>query len=85
MNYEENWKDIEQKADFKENLNNKKFMNTLSGMSLLDFLIMNHWFNYAKLINDSAYKKVSANFIYSKFLTNKISNQIEFRKKEFLC
>jgi len=85
MYHEEKWNDVEKKADNDENLNNKKFMNTLSGMSLLDFLIMNHWFNYAKLINDSAYKKVSANFIYSKFLTNKISNQIEFRKKEFLC
>ena len=85
MNYKGYWKDIEKKADFKENLNNKKFMNTLSGLSLSDLLIMNHWFNYAKLIDDLTYKKVSKNFISSKFIENRISNQIELRRKEFLC
>ena len=84
MNYEERWDYIEKKTDFKEN-SNTKFMNTLSGLSLSDFLIMNNWFNYAKMIEDHSYKKVSSNFIYSKFLENKIANQIEFRRKEFLC
>ena len=84
MNYEESWKDIEKKVDSKTNLN-KKFMNTLSGFSLSDFLIMNNWFNYAKIIEDHSYKKVSTNFIHSKFMENKVINQIELRRKEFLC
>ena len=41
--------------------------------------------NYAKIIEDLSYKKVSTNFIHSKFMENKVTNQIELRRKGFLC
>ena len=84
MNYENKWEKIEKIEDDKEILKQKKFVDTLSGLSISDFLIMNHWLNYAKLIDDLSYKDLSTNFIYSDYVVKKMSNQLEFRSKEFL-
>tara|TARA_B100000767_G_C19460472_1_gene407872 strand:+ start:39 stop:500 length:462 start_codon:yes stop_codon:yes gene_type:complete len=84
MNYENKWEKIEKIEDDKEILKQKKFADTLSGLSISDFLIMNHWLNYAKLIDDLSYKDLSTNFIYSDYVVKKMSNQLEFRSKEFL-
>ena len=84
MNYENKWEKIEKIEDDKEILKQKKFVDTLSGLSISDFLIMNHWLNYAKLIDDLSYKDLSTNFIYSNYVVKKMSNQLEFRSKEFL-
>ena len=65
-------------------LTSKKFLETLSGLSISDFLIMNHWLNYAKLIEDVSYKNLCTDFIYSDYIIKEISNQLEFRRKEFL-
>ena len=85
MNYNNKWEKLEKIADTKKGLIQKKLSDSISGLSISDFLIMNHWLNYAKLINDLSYKDVSINFPYSKFIFEKISSQIEFRRKEFLC
>ena len=85
MNYNNKWEKLEKKSDTKKDLIQKKLLDSISGLSISDFLIMNHWLNYAKLINDLSYKDVSINFPYSKFIFEKISSQIEFRRKEFLC
>ena len=83
MNYENKWKKIEKIEDDKEIFKQKKFADTLSGLSISDFLIINHWLNYAKLIDDLSYKDLSTNFIYSDYVVKKMSNQLEFRSKEF--
>ncbi len=84
MNYENEWQEIEKKADDKDVFNQKKFAETLPGLSISDFLIMNQWLNYAKLIDDLSYKDLCVDFIHSDYLVEKMSNQLEFRRKEFL-
>ena len=85
MNFEDSWNKIEKKAEREINLDNRILKESISGFSISDFLIINHWLNYAKAINDNTYKNVSNDFIHSKFVTEKMSNQLELRRKEFLC
>jgi len=85
MNYNEKWKKIEVRADKKKGLIKKKFVDTLTGFSLSDFIIINQWLNYAKLINDMSYKNVNLEFLNSEYIYQAMSNQLEFRRKQFLC
>ena len=85
MNYDDRWEKVESKFDIKKGSIQKKLTETIPGFSISDFLIINHWLNYAKLINDLTYKDISLDFLYSEHISQKISNQIEFRKKEFMC
>jgi hypothetical protein len=85
MNYNEKWKKIEVRADKKKGLIKKKFVDTLTGFSLSDFIIINQWLNYAKLINDMSYKNVNLEFFNSEHIHQEMSNQLEFRRKQFLC
>lgn len=55
----------------------------MQGSTINDFLIMNNWFNYAKLINDNTYKNISENFIESFFIKNIMSNQLALRQDYF--
>jgi tetratricopeptide (TPR) repeat protein len=84
MNYKNEWQNIEKIEDAKETFNQKIFLETILGLSISDFLIMNHWVNYAKLIDDLSYKDLCADFIQSNYVIKKMSNQLEFRRKEFL-
>ena len=68
----------------KKNLDKKIYKETLSGLSISDFLIINNWLNYAKTIGDLSYVKIIDNFLYSEYVYKKTSSQLEFRKKEFL-
>ena len=45
------WKNIEKIEDAKETFNQKKFLETILGLSISDFLIMNNWLNYSLLKN----------------------------------
>jgi hypothetical protein len=85
MNYDETWKRIEVKADKKKGLIKKKFVDTITGFSLSDFVIINQWLNYAKLINDMSYKNINLEFFNSEHIYQEMSNQLEFRRKQFLC
>ncbi|WP_440672499.1 tetratricopeptide repeat protein [Candidatus Pelagibacter sp. HIMB1715] len=84
MQYDPEWELLEKNFDKNKKIN-KKTLSTLSGLSLSDFLVINNWLNYAKMIDDRSYKKVSEEFIYSNYIFEKLSNQIEFRKKQFSC
>ena len=81
MRYDSEWEFIEKNFDKNKKIK-KKTLPTLNGLSLSDFLVINNWLNYAKLIKDQSYKKVSESFIYSNYVCDKLSNQIEFRKKQ---
>ena len=85
MNYNEKWKKIEVRADKKKSLIKKKFVDTITGFSLSDFIIINQWLNYAKLINDMSYKNINLEFFNSEHIYQEMSNQLEFRRKQFLC
>ena len=85
MNYDERWKEIETQSDIKKGLKQKKLVNTIPGFSISDLLIINNWLIYAMLINDSSYKDISLKLLRSEHVSQKLSNQIEFRRKQFLC
>tara|TARA_B100000767_G_C19499968_1_gene423889 strand:- start:66 stop:530 length:465 start_codon:yes stop_codon:yes gene_type:complete len=85
MNFNDNWNEIEKKVDNENDLGSKKLADSISGFSISDFMIVNHWLNYAKIINDTSYKKISINITHSKFVSKKMSDQIKLRRKEFLC
>ena len=84
MRYDPSWEQEEKKYNLKKNLNKKISENTLSGLSISDFLIINNWLNYAKTIGDLSYQKIIDNFLYSEYVCKKTYTQLEFRKKEFL-
>ena len=83
MNFNDDWKKIEENFEVNENFNTIKFNNSIPGLSISDFLIINQWLNYAKNIGDLSYKNLDIEFFNSKFINQKMINQIEFRKKEF--
>ena len=84
MKYNPEWQILEEAIDV-ENVQNKEYFsaNSLSGLSIVDVLIMNNWLNYAKIINDLSYKEISDKFSKSEFIFKNLSNQLEVRKKEF--
>ena len=84
MNYPKKWEKIEQKIKIKKNYNTIKINNTVSGMSISDFLVINQWLNYAKEIGDQSYKQIGFETFNSQYISEKMINQIEFRKKEFM-
>ena len=60
--YQNKWKDIEKKYDeinfVLENNKERVFSNSIKLFNLPDFLIINNWLIYAKVIGDKSYKKI---------------------------
>ena len=83
MTYNQDWEKIEENLKIKKNFNTIKLNNSITGLSISDVLIIIQWLNYAKIVGDPTIKEVDLNFFNSKFIENKLSNQVEFRKKEF--
>ncbi len=83
MDYPEKWQKIEQNAKIRKNYNTIKINNTVSGMSISDFLVINQWLNYAKKIGDQSFKKIGFETFNSQYISEKMLNQVEFRRKEF--
>ena len=84
MSYDQDWEKIEENLKIKKNFNTIKLNNSIPGLSISDTLIIVQWLNYAKLVGDTTYKQIGSNFFGSRFLENKVSNQVEFRKKQFI-
>ena len=84
MTYNQDWEKIEENLKIKKNFNTIKLNNSIPGLSISDVLIIIQWLNYAKIVGDPTIKDVDLNFFNSKFIENKLSNQVEFRKKEFI-
>tara|TARA_B100000989_G_scaffold273526_1_gene231735 strand:+ start:4842 stop:6251 length:1410 start_codon:yes stop_codon:yes gene_type:complete len=84
MYYVPSWQQREKKYDLKTNSNKKIFIDTLPGLSISDYLIMNNWLNYAKIIGDLSFDKITDNFLYSEYVSQITSRQLEFRKKELI-
>ena len=83
MKYKDEWTDKEKTFDANDTKNYQNYKSFLNGLSISDVLIMNNWLNYAKEINDLSYKEISKDLIYSNYIAELISTQIDKRKKEF--
>ena len=70
--YDEGWAKKEELIDYEISNGSKKgkkvFNRSLSGTCLGDILIINNWLNYAKLINDKSYKKITDEIFFSEYI-----------------
>lgn len=85
MHYNKDWKKTEDNFDSAQYILDKKYTNSISGFSILDFIIINNWLNYAKIINDNSYKDLLPKLYESNFILSRITDQIEFRKSQLVC
>ena len=87
MSYPKEWITFEEKFDERLPIRNKidlkKFLPTNSKINLSDFLVIKNWIIYADIIGDYSYKEIYNIKIKDYFIEKMISNQIDFRKKEF--
>ena len=87
MDYPKEWITFEEKFDERLPIRNKidlkKFLPTNSKINLSDFLVIKNWIIYADIIGDYSYKEIYNIKIKDYFIEKMISNQIDFRKKEF--
>ena len=87
MNYNKDWRKKEKIYDTNLKKNNTLivniFKNSLSGISLTDILIMQHWLVFAKKIGDKSYKKIYKDELSSEFIEKELSLQLLTRKNEF--
>ena len=83
MKYKNEWEEKEKIIDATK-IKDFKVRDTLGGLSISDVLIMNNWLNYAKEINDLTYKDIDKKIFKSTFISEKLSNQLDTRKKNFL-
>ncbi len=66
MNYNEDWKLIEEDYDSKNSIKSKSLINpSLSCLSLSDVLIIRNWIDYAKGIGDSSAQLLNQNEVVS--------------------
>ena len=66
MNYNEDWKLIEEDYDLKNSIKNKRLRNpSLSCLSLSDVMIIRNWIDYAKGIGDSSAQLLNQNGVVS--------------------
>ncbi len=84
MQYEKSWKEKENIID-EQRLKDEDIAikDTMTGLTLNDFLIMRNWMMYANKIGDINYDKFNCNIQISKFMDLQISRQLDFRKSEY--
>ena len=65
MNYNEEWKAIEESYDRKQSIHTKEFVTTsLSGLNLSDILIMRKWIDYARGVGDLSADLLNQDTVY---------------------
>ena len=87
MKYDENWIEkeniIDSRDPFRMELDKKVWTKSINGINLSDILIINNWINYANTIGDYSYKRIFGKEIKHTLINKILSNQKEFRRKEF--
>ena len=87
MKYDENWIEKENIIDSRDparmELDKKVWTKSINGINLSDILIINNWINYANTIGDYSYKRIFGKEIKHTLINKILSNQKEFRRKEF--
>ena len=70
--YDEEWTKKEELIDHEISNGSQKgkkvFNRSLSGTCLGDILTINNWLNYAKLLNDKSYKKITDEIFFSEYI-----------------
>ena len=83
MKYNDEWKKIEFNED-KNNDNNKPvLLDSLQGVSVSDLMIIDNWLNYANIIGDKSFEDLKLQITKSEYIEYKMTNQKEFRIKQF--
>jgi len=82
MKYKGEWEKKEKIID-NIGIKNLEENQELQGLSVSNVLIINNWLNYAKKINDLTYKHISEDLPNSHFVSKVMSEQLNFRRKEF--
>ena len=65
MNYNEDWKSIEEKYDSLNSIKSNIIIPTVSGLNLHDILIIQNWIDYAKAIGDTSVNLLNQTKIFS--------------------
>ena len=78
MNYNENWKSIEDEHDSLSSIkSNKIIIPSLSSLNLKDILIIRNWIDYAKGIGDPSAHLLNQNIVFSPKIYNEAKNRTE--------
>ena len=64
-------------------INQRNLNDTLSQISLNDFLVMKNWIMYAKKIGDENYKKFDENIVISEYIEKELASNLINRISEF--
>ena len=84
MNYENSWKEKENIIDKQRTKEDNIILkDTITGLTVNDFLIMRNWMMYAKKIGDKNYDKFDCDIKISKYMEWQVSRQLDFRKSEY--
>jgi hypothetical protein len=78
MNYNEEWKSIEEDYDSLSSLKSNKIITpSLSGLNLQDVLIIRNWIDYAKGIGDPSVYLLNKNIVFSQKIYKSAKTRIE--------
>ena len=78
MNYNEDWKSIEESHDSSSSIKLSKIQPpSLSGLNLLDILIIQNWIDYAKGIGDKSVHLLNQNMVFSSKIYEGAKSRIE--------
>ena len=78
MNYNEDWKSIEESHDSSSSIKLSKIQTpSLSGLNLLDILIIQNWIDYAKGIGDKSVHLLNQNMVFSSKIYEGAKSRIE--------
>jgi hypothetical protein len=78
MNYNEDWKLIEEDYDSKNSLKvNEIIRPSLSCLNLSDILIIRNWIDYAKGIGDSSVELLDQNTVFSQTIYETAKTRLE--------
>jgi hypothetical protein len=78
MNYNEDWKSIEEGHDSSSSIKLSKIQTpNLSGLNLLDILTIQNWIDYAKGVGDSSVHLLNQNMVFSPKIYEEAKSRIE--------
>ena len=78
---------LEKKFNFSNFLESEEFVNKVGKISEEEghHPDINFGWGYAKIINDNSYKDITEDIPNSELISDLISDQLDFRKKQILC
>ena len=77
MNYNEDWKKIEEDYDSKNPIVTNNITPSLTCLNLSDILIIRNWIDYAKGIGDPSAELLNQNMVFSQSIYDIAKNRLE--------